>query len=63
MLQSLPCPRLPAQVVALPLFSGLATHFPRCKALLAAVEDNLAMWMEEAATAAAGQVGPATEDP
>ncbi len=37
------------QVVALPLFSGLATHFPRCKALLAAVEDNLAMWLEEGA--------------
>ena len=47
-LQPHPCALLPAQVVALPLFSGLATHFPRCQALLAAVEDNLAMWSEEA---------------
>ncbi len=46
---------LPPQVVALPLFSGLATHFPCCQALLAAVEDNLAMWLQEAATAAAAE--------
>lgn len=33
-------------VVALPMYTALATYFPGCAPLLAAVKDNLAMWVE-----------------
>eukprot|EP00197_Chlamydomonas_leiostraca_P012121 CAMPEP_0202864138 /NCGR_PEP_ID=MMETSP1391-20130828/4502_1 /ASSEMBLY_ACC=CAM_ASM_000867 /TAXON_ID=1034604 /ORGANISM="Chlamydomonas leiostraca, Strain SAG 11-49" /LENGTH=569 /DNA_ID=CAMNT_0049543851 /DNA_START=1 /DNA_END=1710 /DNA_ORIENTATION=+ len=33
-------------VVALPLYCALASHFPGCEPLLEAVRDNLALWLE-----------------
>lgn len=48
-------------VIALPLYSTLAAHFPGCAPLLAAVKDNLAMWVEREEAAAAGGAGSALQ--
>ena len=47
-----PCPPLQLgffNVVVLPLFNSLASVFPAVGPMLASVQDNCAMWVEEAA--------------
>lgn len=45
-------------VVAMPLYNALATYFPGCGPLVAAVRDNLAMWVvREEARKAQGEEG------